>query len=677
MKVYIAIIISIYSFLACYGQAWEKYYGGAYGEYANKNVESIDGNYYVSFASRTTALNTKDDLAIMKLNSYGDQIWARYMDIDNNVRVFDIAATSDSGCIITGSSFPGAANYTCFLLKIDKNGRKQWSKNYLSATSYSEGRTVIETATGGFIVAGNVKVGAPIRSLVFEVDDTGGVVWANNYNKSVPVIDYAYGIQKLVNDYIVAGIQYAPAGLSLMRINDTDSIIWANIYNDGNGYSFPNNFTLNVTPDSNLLIAAFYGATFTLQKVSANGQLIWSKNYPKVRHANGLVTSDVTSYQVLCITDSFANGTSNPAILTVDSSGAPLNLSIIQTTGNAGLLTPAHDVLNKLSDGSFLITSSYSTANGDILVVKTDPTGLACSYIDTNVTAQTTSPTLTTSMVQAIVNLTVADIADTLFEYCFNQNVICETGKQDDTLVISVCANSQVDIIAPDHYLTYNWSTGDSTEIITYTATDSTTLSVIISNGNCFSDTFIYIINAIENDVVDAGSNDTIFAGDTISLNETSGLSVVWDSSSFLSCLFCSNPSAWPDVTTTFVVRSTDTVCGGIDSITIYVLEPDTIIDSFPSPPSVLDTCTEIFFANAFSPNDDLLNDLLTLNSDSSIFELSLYTRRGELIYHAKSGKINLDFKELKIGPSGLVYYLQYLDPKCGFKKIGSLMFLE
>ena len=92
--------------------------------------------------------------------------------------------------------------------------------------------------------------------------------------------------------------------------------------------------------------------------------------------------------------------------------------------------------------------------------------------------------------------------------------------------------------------------------------------------GLCETDTILF--NAPYNDFlmgVEAGSDTTIFLGDSMQLDGIGGTSFSWYPTSFLSNSAIANPVIWPDTSTVFYLESSDGSCSGIDSIVVTVVD--------------------------------------------------------------------------------------------------------
>lgn len=130
------------------------------------------------------------------------------------------------------------------------------------------------------------------------------------------------------------------------------------------------------------------------------------------------------------------------------------------------------------------------------------------------------------------------------------------------------------------------------------------------------------IIQVVKNSVF-AGDDITIIENNIIQLNAEGGVIFEWEPPYGLSCTGCQNPAAQPYVTTEYTVTSYDEYgCVASDNIKVTVLLFDDM---------------SVFVPNAFTPNNDGLNDyLFAYGSDiAEIENFSVYDRWGSLVYQA------------------------------------------
>lgn len=127
----------------------------------------------------------------------------------------------------------------------------------------------------------------------------------------------------------------------------------------------------------------------------------------------------------------------------------------------------------------------------------------------------------------------------------------------------------------------------------------------------------------IQEPTADAGADTTIFYGESASLDASGGVSYSWSPSTGLSDPNSENPTATPDLTTTYTVTVTTAIgCEFTDQVTVFVSS-----DALVGVP------------NAFSPNGDTYNDGFTVSvrGQLSYYNLQVYNRWGELVFETEN----------------------------------------
>ena len=124
---------------------------------------------------------------------------------------------------------------------------------------------------------------------------------------------------------------------------------------------------------------------------------------------------------------------------------------------------------------------------------------------------------------------------------------------------------------------TYSWSNGATTSNIGGLGAGNYCVS-ITDNKGC-QDTVCFIISGTPLPTITiAPPTDTICLGSSANLTASGGVSYTWLPTIGLSCNTCPNPSAGPNVTTTYTVTGTDANgCKNKDSITITVEQPPVV----------------------------------------------------------------------------------------------------
>jgi gliding motility-associated-like protein len=164
-------------------------------------------------------------------------------------------------------------------------------------------------------------------------------------------------------------------------------------------------------------------------------------------------------------------------------------------------------------------------------------------------------------------------------------------------------------------------------------APSKTTIYTLAASGenHCFSDTGRIKIIVKPNPSVDAGSGSQILAGTTYQLQSSSSSDVIkwdWSPKKYLDCYNCASPLATP-------VEPMD--------YTITVANSDGCIASDTVSIKLLCSNSRIYIPNAFSPNNDGLNDQFVIKGQgiTTLNHLRIFDRWGTLIFERRNLRIN------------------------------------
>ena len=95
-----------------------------------------------------------NDFYIVKTSSSGETEWEKTFGGSKEDGPLSILQTQDSGYLICGyTKSIGAGNRDVYLVKIDKNGIKDWEKTY-GGPDFDCGIALQQTADGGLIICG-------------------------------------------------------------------------------------------------------------------------------------------------------------------------------------------------------------------------------------------------------------------------------------------------------------------------------------------------------------------------------------------------------------------------------------------------------------------------------------------------------------------------------------------
>ncbi len=164
-------------------------------------------------------------------------------------------------------------------------------------------------------------------------------------------------------------------------------------------------------------------------------------------------------------------------------------------------------------------------------------------------------------------------------------------------------------------------------------------------------------INAPPELVINLIENTNINFGDSIVLqtavNQPDSVSYSWSSTGSMSCNDCANPVVMPSHQTAYTVQVINTNgCTAEASVTIFV-----------------DRKHPVFIPNAFTPNDDNINDVFMVHGNSSVQDIQIFRifdRWGEVVFENQNTAPNTPengwngtSKGQALNPGIYIYYIE------------------
>lgn len=148
---------------------WSQCYGGSGSDALfsldiTKDNGFILAGYVNSNDGDVSGLNGPSDIWVVKTDSLGTIQWSRCYGGSNFEECFAIRTTSDSGAVLTGTSYSGDSSAFChnglyadlWAIKVDKLGNIEWT-NCMGGMMEETGRDIIETNTLEYVVLGYTK----------------------------------------------------------------------------------------------------------------------------------------------------------------------------------------------------------------------------------------------------------------------------------------------------------------------------------------------------------------------------------------------------------------------------------------------------------------------------------------------------------------------------------------
>lgn len=231
--------------------------------------------------SEYTYIEENKEIWLLKVDKNEKEIWRKSYAIEEDYYIRDFLE-ADDGYVISGYIESVEEKFSkIVVLKTDKEGEKEWQKEY-AGLGYARGGGIL-SEKDGYILTGftieNPQIGNIGYPLIIKIDREGNEQWQKIYDDENQMVDT---ICKIDDGYMIAGSKFLgdeyEFDLQLTKIDKNGEKIWSKTYKR-EGVEWPVSlFSL----DDGFVIAGYssrHGGDFLLMKVDENGNEIWSKTY--------------------------------------------------------------------------------------------------------------------------------------------------------------------------------------------------------------------------------------------------------------------------------------------------------------------------------------------------------------------------------------------------------------
>ena len=164
----------------------------------------------------------------------------------------------------------------------------------------------------------------------------------------------------------------------------------------------------------------------------------------------------------------------------------------------------------------------------------------------------------------------------------------------------------------------------------------------------------------------------TIFAGSSVFI-ETGTIcspNFSWNPTTDLDDSNLTEPTATPDVSTSYELNIDHGSCTASDNINIFVIDEDAV------------DCGELLLPNVFTPNDDNINDKFSISNNFIISDLEffeIYDRWGAKVFSTQIKEEGWDgsFNQIRQAPNMYIYKVRYTCQDESYEKVGSFSLLK
>lgn len=359
---------------------WTRTFGGAELDCIYAVVQTSDGGCVFSGVTRSFGAG-QEDIWLIKTDASGNQLWERTFGGTGSDIAYSLQNTADGGFVVVGftTSF-GAGSRDVWLIETDGEGNINWQKTY-GALQWDEGRSVLQTPDGGYVIAGfTSSFGVDGTDVwLFKTDDQGEIKWSSFFGG--PGLEAALSVvQAQDGGYVLTGYTTSfGAGNEDVWLIKTDSVGQMEWNRTFGGFYQDYGRSVTATADGGYIIAGYTysyipGSSWAwLIKTDISGNMTWDRFFggDNGARANSVRQTPEGGYIVCGSTSSSGAGSSDLWLVRTDVSGAlQWDLNFGGTDWDEG-----HSVCTATDGGFFAAgsTRSFGAGSADGWLVRTVP----------------------------------------------------------------------------------------------------------------------------------------------------------------------------------------------------------------------------------------------------------------------------------------------------------------
>lgn len=194
---------------------WEKNFGGTASDFANTVRSTADGGYIIGGETfSNNGLENKKDFYLIKVSKDGEKEWEKmYGDQEIYDSVNDIQQTNNGEFMIVGTKIKRVWNGGYFpqeipdiyYAKIDSEGELLWEKTFGQEETYEEAYSIEKTLDGNYVISGSKEVSDETKDVfLMKFDENGNTLFEKQYGGTES--DFGtHAEQTMDGGYIVIG----------------------------------------------------------------------------------------------------------------------------------------------------------------------------------------------------------------------------------------------------------------------------------------------------------------------------------------------------------------------------------------------------------------------------------------------------------------------------------------
>ena len=363
---------------------WEKTFGGTAGDEGLSVRQTTDGGFIIAGSTESFGAGGRD-VYLIKTDGFGVLIWAKVFGGSNNDDGNAIQQTKDGGFIIAGSTTSSSTGGDVYLIKTDASGNLVWEKTFEGANS-EVGRSVQETADGGFIISGDTTDLWGSNVYLVKTDASGNLVWENAFGSG-----HGHSVQQTTDGgFIIAGGTrvYLTTWFYwayLIKTDESGNLVWEKTFAESPWPGIGGNYGYSgqQTTDGGFIIAGWknppYGSKsleVSLIKTDASGNQVWENTFGGIAVDEGRSVQQTANGGFIIVgnTESYGAGGQDVYLIYYKEAWGTVYKNIFDSSSDRELFRQYRDeVLSKTTRGRKYKNLLYKNSEKALAVLLENP----------------------------------------------------------------------------------------------------------------------------------------------------------------------------------------------------------------------------------------------------------------------------------------------------------------
>ncbi len=347
-----------------------------------KSVLVLDDGYLVVGQSRSFTKNRFFNIYIIKLDKNGEKVWSKHLGTKEDEAGNSVVETDDGFVIVGSSDKLGNDRKSIYLVKIQKNGKFIWERAFYSNKyDYYSGNDIVKRKNG-FMIAATERhpklFNEQIDAYILSADKNGQVVGKRRFGGEEE--DMANAIIKTSGGFILAGATesfgHGDLDAYVLKMDDRGNRLWSRAFGGSDDdvahdiIEVSDGYILVGTTES---FGRRYSDVYVV-KMNKNGNRVWHKAYGGTKDEEGYaIIEDNGGYIITGKAASYNESfRSDMYLFKINKTGALIWERVYgKDQDDAGF------DLAKTKDGYIVVgeISDERTRDKDVYIVKTDKNG--------------------------------------------------------------------------------------------------------------------------------------------------------------------------------------------------------------------------------------------------------------------------------------------------------------